>query len=194
MVEMIQITIKGETDILMHNPAGSMKIASNELAKKVIPTPEEEAEASTYKLPDGTLAIPAVSLRNSILQATSGVRLNKKAARPFFAAALLPADELFPILNEKGNMLSNYVIDTRRAVIQRAGIMRSRARIETPWVVVANYKFVSATGVTADLVRQMATEAGRSVGILDYRPQKTGWYGTFSVEDVRVISLLAKAG
>ena len=71
-MEMIQITIRGETDLIMHNPAGSMKLPGSALGKKEIPTPEEEAEASTYRLPNTDLAVPATSVRNITVGNSAG--------------------------------------------------------------------------------------------------------------------------
>ena len=187
----LQGTIVGKTPMLMHNPAGSMFVASASVGRKRIPTPEEEAEASTYRLPNKDLCVPAVAVRNSILAGCTGLRLNRRAATNIIAGALLPSDLMFPLLNLDGEPIRSYVIDTQRAVVQRQGIMRSRARIDPPWVVAFTFN-LNTSLATAEAIVSIVGDAlgvaGQSIGLLDYRPQKKGWYGTFDPGELRVIN------
>jgi len=190
-MDILQGTLIGKTALLMHNPAGMRQGGQETVGRKVIPTPEEEAEASTYRLPNKDLCVPAVAVRNSILGGCTGLRIGKRAASPIIAGALLPSDLMFPLVNPDGEPFVEYVIDTQRAVVVRQGIMRSRARIDAPWIVAYTFN-LNTLGATADAiiatVRAALATSGPSIGILDYRPQKKGWYGTYEAGEMRVIS------
>lgn len=189
-MSILQGTIIGKTPLLMHNPAGSMFPATASVGRKRIPTPEEEALASTYRLPNNDLCVPSVAVRNAIITGCTGLRLNRRAASPIISGALLPSDSLYPLLNLDGEPIREWIVDTQRAVVQRQGIMRSRARIDPVWVVVYSFNLNSSLA-TADVIVSIVADAlrvaGQSIGILDYRPQKKGWYGTFDTGELRVI-------
>lgn len=186
----LQGTLIGKTPLLMHNPSGSMFARSAAVGRKTIPTPEEEADASTYRLPNQDLCVPAVAIRNAILAGCTGLRLNRRSATPIISGALLPSDLMFPLVTSDSDPIREYVVDTQRAVVQRQGIMRSRARIDPVWVVVFSFNLNSSLATSETIVSIVSDAllvAGQSIGILDYRPQKKGWYGTFDRGELRVI-------
>jgi hypothetical protein len=190
-MDMLQGSIIGKTPLLMHNPA-VMQSAGGSIGRKTIPTPEDEADASTYKLPDGSLCVPAVAIRNCVLSGLTGVRFNRRAASPVLAGALLPSDLYFPLYDDQGNPITAWAIDTQRAVVQRQGIMRSRARVDPPWTVAFSFNLntqIANPEAVLAMVSDALNTAGSSIGILDYRPQKKGWYGTFALGELRVISV-----
>ena len=75
----------------MSNPAGMGKAAARG-NRKVIPTPEAEAEERAYRFPNGDLGFPAVGVRNSFLGGTKGLRHGKLALGPVFSGAILPTE------------------------------------------------------------------------------------------------------
>lgn len=182
----ITFTIMGTTPLLTHNPS-SMQQASG-TGRKKIPTPEEEAEAGTYRLPDRTLGFPAGGIRRSILDGATGLRVNRKAAKPFLAGSLLVADPMFPVLDGEGDP-ARYAIDTQRAVVQHQGIMRSRPRIDLPWLIPCVFAFnqIIEERLLEPLLTEALREAGRIVGIGDYRVQKMGTYGCYQAEQIKVV-------
>ena len=182
----LHFVLKGNTPLLMHNPAGSMTVSNNEATRaKEIPTPEDEAEGGTYRDSKGNLAVPAAAVRNCILRASTGMRYGKKAAKPIISGSILLMEEFFTLTDEKGNSIVDYVIDTRRVVVQRAGIMRSRAKIETPWYLEG--KFLYNPLANLPTLQNVFHEGGLTVGLLDYRIEKTGPFGSFSVEELEII-------
>lgn len=188
-METLHIKLNGLTPLLMHNPAGSMTAGgSRKISRKVIPSPEEEAKASRYLLPDGNFYIQAISIRNTLLGGAKGYRIGRTAAISILSGALDIIDEIFPLFRD-GQPLNgeNYSIDTRRSVVQGQGIMRSRARIELPWQVEAVFRF-NPDLVNLEQIREIASNAGRVVGLLDYRPEKKvglpGWFGKFEVTEI----------
>jgi len=186
----LHIKLNGLTPLLMHNPAGSMVAGGGrKITRKTIPSPEEEAKAGRYVLPDGNFFIPAIAVRNSLLGGAKGFRIGKTAAISILSGALDIIDEVFPLLRDNQPLNGeNYSIDTRRVVVQGQGIMRSRARIELPWQVEAVLGY-NPDLVNLEQVKGIASNAGRVVGLLDYRPEKKvglpGWFGKFEVAGVR---------
>lgn len=184
-METLHFRLNGLSELLMHNPAGSMVAGGGpRLGRKTVPEPEEEAGASRYLLPDGNFYVPAVAVRNSILNGATGFRIGKRAAKLMLSAAIILLGETFP-LTRNGNPIdgASYTIDIRRAVIKKNGIMRARAQIALPWQVECTYTY-NSTWATLDQIKDIANSAGQIIGLLDYRPEKSGWFGRYEVEDI----------
>lgn len=188
-MEKLYLKYKGLSPLLMHNPAGSMIPSGGRgISRKVIPSPEEEAKAGRYVLPDGNFYIPAIAVRNSMLGGAKGYRIGRVAAISILSGALDIIDEAFPLLRDDEPLNGeNYSIDTRRAVVQGQGILRSRARIELPWQIEAVF-FYNPELINLDQLKEIATRAGQIVGLLDYRPEKKvglpGWFGKYDVASI----------
>lgn len=183
------VQVNGLAPILMSNPVGMTNRSTGKgLSRKVIPTPEEEAETGAYRLPTNQLYIPAVAFRGAILNASMGYRIGKEPARIRLSAGIIIDQDRFPIFRSNGNGLDpvrDYAIDTRRAVVQRQGILRSRAMVELPWECTVAFSY-DADIVTDVLIADALKRAGQIIGILDYRPACKGWFGRFEVEGAQV--------
>jgi hypothetical protein len=96
-------------------------------------------------------------------------------------------DPVFPLYRNIKKKIpikgDDYSVDTQRAVVQRQGIMRSRARIELPWQIDAVFEYDSKL-VSIEVIKTIAEQAGKTVGIGDYNVFHKGWYGRFEVLDV----------
>ena len=117
------------------------------------------------------------------MNATKGQRVSKKAAMPYFSAALLIADEWFPFIDDNGEPLVRYSVDIRRAVIQRQGISRARPRIELPWNLSCAFEYNEGL-INTQALAQVLAIAGQTVGIGDYRVERKGWFGRFTSGEV----------
>lgn len=73
---------------------------------------------------------------------------------------------------------------TTPVVVQRARIMRTRAKFELPWAVVATV-YADPDMVDARMLTQWLDIAGQRVGLGDWRPDKSGSCGRFHVEHVK---------
>ena len=185
-METIHIHLNGLSPLLMHNPVGSMTsgASTQKLGRKKIPKPEDEAKAARYVLPDGNLYIPAIAVRNSLLTATKGLLINRRSALPFISGGVLILDDVFPLYRD-GKPIGGkeYTVDIRRAVVQTQGIMRARPKIELPWQLEAIFEYDKDI-IDTSVVRDVAERAGRTVGLLDYRVEKKGWFGRFAVTKI----------
>lgn len=182
-MEILHIQLNGLSALLMNNPTSMTRLEGAKLSRKTIPSPEEEAAPKRYLLPDGNFYIPAIAIRSSMLNGAKGYRIGKRPAREILSAAVTLTEEKFP-LKRSGNPIngSDYSLEIRRAVVQRQGVMRSRPRIDLPWEIEATFGFNSDLA-NLDQIRTALENAGQVIGLLDYRPEKTGWFGKFSVTE-----------
>lgn len=200
----LHVTITGLTPLLMNNPA-AMWEAKPALAGsrgKNIPTPEAEAERSLYKNADDRLFVPALALRNCVLESTSrgDFRIGRRSLKIPLASGLIIPDERL-LLTRRGAPITGfldeetgYTICRMRAVVQGQGIIRSRARIAAGWqietaVLIDDGLYQDATALLQ--IWQLFNYAGHTVGLLDYRPACLGIYGQFKAEFRELTELVA---
>lgn len=184
----LRFTIKGVTPLIMHNPAGSMKTGGTGLKRKEIPTPEAEAASARYLDGQGHLIFPAVGVRESLITGAKGYKIGRFAAGSTLSGAIILVEEWFSIYDEDGELWPDdrYIIDTRRAVVEEKGVMRSRAKLSVPWFLKGAFGFVPELA-PLDTVRTVLDRAGIVVGIGDYRPEKRGWFGRYVVVSLEVV-------
>lgn len=182
----IQVTATGITPLLMSSPK-AMQAEGGTVAvgKKDILSPEASAESRAYRQPDGTLFFPTVAFRSSMLRAATGERIGKRAARSVLAGAVFVVEERAPLFDPAtGDPASTYEIDNRRVVVSRgSGIVRSRPRLET-WAATfqLDVDVDILTDAAADIVAHYLTIAGSSIGVGDYRPEKAGPFGRYTID------------
>lgn len=184
----LRFRLKGISPLLMHNPQSMKRGGGGRLGKKEIPEPEVEAAAARYLLPDGNFYIPAVAVRNSLLSGAKGYRIGRVPAASLLAGAVLLEEVAFPLLDDQGKAIKgdNYRVDIRPVVVQRQGrVMRARARIDPPWYIEGAFPF-NPDLVGLEAIKQALSNAGQVVGLLDYRPECSGWFGRFEVESISV--------
>jgi hypothetical protein len=176
----IKVRIKGTgMGLLLHNPAG---MGASNGGKKVIPTSEQEAKTACYHMEDGeTLAIPGWNLSRSLVQAAKAFKDGKVSMSKIVAGGVAVEPAMLSFGTKK------YAIDTRRAVVQRQGILRSRPLLKD-WTLefdlLVNEEDVSAKAFP--ILRAIVEDAGRRVGLGDFRVEKNGPFGKFVVESWEV--------
>lgn len=179
MAKTISITVVGKSPLLTHNPA-STGAPKKEGKGSRIPTPEDEAEAGCYRLEDGTLAIPGIGPRNAIIAAAGDYKKARgKGSMRGVLSHIVVLEELIPLKRLDGSPIKDYVIDSRRAVVQRQGIIRSRPRFNE-WSATFTVEYDEALISDPQIIVEIANDAGQRIGIGDYRPAKTGWFGRFT--------------
>lgn len=164
--------------VLLHNPAGMGQTNG----KKVIPTPEQEAAAGCYWTEDkASVAIPSWNLFRALVKAAASYKQGKTSMSRVVAGGVV----VEPAILSFGT--KEYAIDTRRAVVQRQGILRSRPLLKNwqlEFDLLVNEEDVSPT--VFPTLRAICEDAGRRVGIGDFRIEKNGPFGKFVVESWQV--------
>ena len=183
--------IAGASALLMNNPAG-MQVVSDETKRtteRKIPLPADEAEAKAYRLATGELYVRPEAIRRAMVLGAKEFAdpRNKRATltKPVAAAIGAPASDAFVLANADGEVLTDYEVSTMRAVVQRQGVMRSRAKINLPWFCRIQFTF-DASLVSGEQLALVLAMAGSKVGILDFRPEKGGPYGRFRIDQFEV--------
>ena len=188
-MQTIRFRVTGFSPLLMHNPAGSMKGASSAMGTSKIPTAEEEAKRGTYKMPSGQLFVPSEAFRSSMIDGASGQKIGKFGAPGRIGGTTFVTTEECPLVHPTtGDAITEYVVDTRRAVVQGNGILRSRPKI-LEWATEVEFEY-DPDFVPATALVEAFTIAGRAVGVGDYRPRppkgpkagKGGPFGRYTVE------------
>lgn len=175
----IKVQLTGTESLLQHNP--SIMLTEQSMKKKQTYRPEEEAEKVAYRDEKGWLIIPRRCLKSCILNASSWYKFGRRSAKQIIAGSVKIEPENILILDEKGKPMKNYVIDSRPVVIQRRDrIIRHRPRIDR-WMIEFTLKYNDKMIKETDILREILTEAGERIGLLDNRPEKYGENGTFSV-------------
>jgi hypothetical protein len=172
--------ITGLFPLLTHSPAG-MRQAANAPKVKKIPSPEDEAQAGLYIDNDGNYCIPSIAFRSALLNGLKGKKIGKVGAISVFQAAVFNVDELSPLVDpETGRALREYTIDTRRAIVQRQGILRNRPRFEKWGCNV--FLQIDLEITTPEQVEEALNTAGQIIGVGDFRIEKRGMFGKFQAE------------
>ena len=177
----IDITIQGTSPLLMnkYNIEAELERQKGHRTTKTY-DPEEEAEKSAYWSSKGKkeLIIPSGVLYATILGASSFHKIGKRSAKAILAGSLriqgIDGSE------EIGLGTKEYVIDTRPVVIQRNRVLKSRAKLPN-WS--ASFQIIYNEDLITDpeIIKTVLTEAGLRIGIMDFRPSRSGYFGTFEV-------------
>lgn len=151
--------------------------------KKDYGTPREQAEATAYcdepRNKKSLLWIPSTWIMGSIATIASDYKLpgTRKSVKSVYGGAIIPTEEKL-YFHEK-HVLGKVEVDSRPVVIQRARIMRHRARLEE-WSLTFHLE-LDETIIAVDSLHQILTDAGRRAGLGDFRPPKGGPFGRFKI-------------
>lgn len=173
--------VTGTSPLLMHSPASMSKAKDGGPKAKHIPTPEEEAEAGAYRMADRQLYFPATGFRSSLVSGGKGRKIGKSFATTLLAATVFETTIAVPLIDPTTKEpLFDFLIDTRRAVVQRQGISRSRPLLGE-WEGLVEFEY-DTDFLKVDWISEVFEVAGKIVGVGDYRPEKRGRFGRYSVE------------
>ena len=176
----ITIRVESVTPLLMNSPQGMIP-NPGPTTRKSIPSPADEAEMGAYRNVYGNLCFPTAAFRGATLGAAKGRKVGRSFLTSVLAGSLFPYDEMTNLMDtQTGKPLEKYEVDTRRCVLQgKSAIMRSRPKINQ-WTADVHFEY-DEEFVDEEIVREMLAIGGRSVGVGNYRPEKRGPFGRFSV-------------
>ena len=136
--------------------------------------PEEEAREHAYINKDGELYVPSYALRAAIVNASAWYKIGRKSAKQFVAGCvrISPAE----LVIKDGS----WETDRQAVVVVKNKKIANRARVDN-WDITFDIIYDERFIPSGDDLYKIVEEAGVRVGLLDYRPQKSGQYGTFSI-------------
>lgn len=174
----ITVTIKGLSPLLMNKYNVEAEL-ERQKGKRITKTyePSEEAEKSAYWATTGKkkdLIIPSEVIYASMMRASSFHKIGKRSAKAILAGSIKIEPFEISLNTDK------YVIDTRPVVIGRARVLKSRAKLNE-WEATFNIVYNADQVADPQVIRTVIDEAGQRIGIMDFRPSKSGPFGTFTV-------------
>jgi len=171
-VKKLKATIQGKSPLLMHAYKGA---EPSDLKNR---TPQEQAEFHTYRnSKTRELYLPVENLMRALIAGAAYSKGKGRASLQKTVAAGLFIEEL-----HIGLGTDTFVVDTRGVVIPatRGRVERHRPRLDEwsgSFTVVYDEDLLSETNV-----KKILSDTGALVGLGDFRPERKGPYGRFSVE------------
>jgi len=102
---------------------------------------------------------------------------SKKSVKSVSGGAVVPTSDKMYFLEKY--KVKDIEVDSRPVVIQRARIMRHRAKLEK-WSVRLSLE-IDDNILDTETVHQILTDAGRRAGFGDFRPPRGGPFGKFCI-------------
>ncbi len=173
----IDITIKGETPLIMHKFCEEDLQGNSKRNKNL--TPREVADRFCYKTKNGDLYLPSENVFACLISAGQFHKLGKNKVTTM-KSSLIPAG--INILDDICNLnTKDYEVDSRSVVIPstQGRIMQHRPRLDT-WETSFTLE-VDGNMFSESFVREIVDDAGSKCGLGAFRPNRKGRFGKFKV-------------
>jgi hypothetical protein len=175
----IDVEIRGLTPLLMNrlNPE-SLKTKSRMKMEQYSTTEDAKKSAYIAEIDGKTqLYIPQECLYSMIINTAKQYKIRRMSLASLLAGTMRVEPEKVLLGTDK------YEVDERAVVIQNQRVLKGRAKLPE-WS--AKFQLVYDSkrlpeGIEVTL-KEILEDAGTRMGLLDYRPQHKGWFGTFVVE------------
>lgn len=179
----IDVEIRGNTPLLIHRFTEQTEQGKATRRVQVDNRdPREEARKVAYIAADGTFYFNAFAIPACMAAAGSNhkMRGSRKTLRFVVPSAVSVLSDAVTILNGSGPA-KDFEVDARPVTIPatKGRVMRYRPRFDK-WG--ARFQFrLNDNLLSEEDAQRLLTEAGESIGIGDFRPEKRGPFGTFAV-------------
>lgn len=169
-----EVTIKGTSSLVFHRWTVD-EGDGNMSRKRGVKEKTDDVEGYVYRDEDGDICLPGEYVRRAMQNAAKyrrDPRSSRAAATELFKAGVVCETELASMGTGEWDYL-----DRRRAVVQRAGITRTRPAFKPGWEAALSFSVILPEYIGPQLFLDVLGDAGRYVGIGEMRPQ----YGRFAV-------------
>jgi hypothetical protein len=186
----IKVTIEGTSPLLMNRFTEAAEIQLSGGTAAVHHghkgTPREQAEPKAYRDGEGRLYIPGANLFACIIAAgkfTKSGKTKLTTQKNSLVPAGLTVEDLVCPLNT-----TKFEVDSRSVVNPSTGgrIMCHRPRLDQ-WELTFTLD-LDTTVFSPKLIRQLIDDAGKKIGLGDFRPERKGGFGKFVVKHWREIA------
>jgi len=163
-----RVTIQGVSAILFHRWSNEAVAAKAAAAKNSKAKKSDDVESYLYRADNGNIGIPGEYLRRSIITAAKfkqDPRSPRKSAMDLYQASIISLTDLA----DTGAKEPDY-IDRRRVTVQRSGVTRERPALRAGWTVTFDLLCQSPEYISPQDLLDTITQAGRLVGMADFRP------------------------
>lgn len=180
-----RITITGDSAILFHRWSSDAVQAKADAAKGSRAKKTDDISTYVWRNDDDLICLPGEYLRGTLIDQKNGAakyqsdpRSPRKSALDLFRAGVVSLTDLAPITRADGTLANTWdYLDRRRAVVQRNAITRERPAFYAGWSATIELMVVTPQYITPSLLRLTLNDAGRLVGVGDFRPS----FGRFSI-------------
>lgn len=175
----VKVEIEGAAPILFHAWNVEAVTEKAKAAKGSKGKKEDNVESYVYRNDEREICIPGEYFRQSIIHAAKYIqdpRSPRKSAMDLFKAGLVVLTELASLGKTEWDFL-----DQRRVVIQRNGVNRVRPAMHKGWRAAFEMQVILPEYIPRELLSAALQNAGRLVGIGDFRPT----YGRFHVVEFK---------
>jgi hypothetical protein len=189
-MQSIKLKLIGESPMLIHSDRGANPIHADTIAHKVLTSKRKKTDEdhkaiakSEYLLGfygGDVIAIPSTNFKSALVE---GAKFNKLGSA-FNRCVLILADSL-PVTHSGPSSKSKMwetpaCVDCRSVKVGQARLMRYRPRVND-WSLSVEVMF-DETMIERNQILNAAENAGKYIGLGDYRPAKGGPFGRFAVE------------
>lgn len=189
-MQSVRLTLIGSSSLLLHSDRGANPIHPDTVAHKALTSKRKKTDEdhiaiarSEYMLgfyPGDQISIPTTNVKAALVE---GAKLNKLGAA--FNRSIMILDDTIPISHSgpptKAKMWDTPAcVDCRSVKVGTARLMRYRPRVND-WRLSVEIVF-DENMVERGQIIAAAENAGRYIGLGDYRPARGGQFGRFTVE------------
>jgi hypothetical protein len=169
------VAIEGVADLLFHRWTPEAITEKANAAKGSKQKKTDDIESYVYRDDHGRISLPGEYVRQSLIHAAKyrqDPRSPKKSAMDICKAGVICLTQLASLGKDDWDYL-----DMRRVVIQRNGINRIRPAMRSGWKAAIDFMVVLPEYIDAQFLNGILVDAGRLVGVGDFRPT----YGRFQI-------------
>ena len=177
----VEVTLQGTVDILFHRWNCEAIEEKGRAAKNSKGKKTDDIESYVYRNDKNEICIPGDYLRGSIINAAKfrqDPRSPRKSAMDLFKAGIIVMTPLASLGIKKWDYLHK-----GRVTIQRQGVNRIRPAMKAGWQVTFEVMSVLPEYIDANTLRETIEQAGRLIGLADYRPS----FGRFGIINFKVL-------
>lgn len=178
----VELKIRGEADLLFHRWNCEAVEAKAKAAKGSAVKKSDNVESYVYRNAAGELCVPGEYLRQAVIAAAKfrqDPRSPRKSAQDLVKAAVVSLTPLASL------GISAWDYEHRcRVQVQRNGVTRVRPAISTGWSAAFVLLVNLPEYVSREMLQGLLTDAGRLIGIGDFRPT----YGRFQITAFEVLN------
>jgi hypothetical protein len=177
----VEVEIQGDADLLFHRWNCEAVEAKARSAKGSAAKKTDDIESYVYRNDDGELCLPGEYLRQAVIAAAKfrqDPRSPRKSAQDLVKAAVVSLTPLAGL----GTTRWDYEHKCR-VQVQRNGITRVRPALKTGWSATFVFMVNLPEYVSPEMLHGLLTDAGRLVGLADFRPT----YGRFRVTQFNLL-------
>lgn len=189
---MVSVTIQGVCPILFHRWQSDSVEAKAAAAKGSKAKKTDDVESYVWRNEHHQICLPGEYLRGSLIDPRNGAakyrqdpRSPRKSALDLYRASIISLTELAPITKADGTIATEWdSLDRRRVTVQRQGVTRERPAFAKGWSATVIFMCQSPNYIPPAALNQALSDAGRLVGVGDFRPS----FGRFVITSFEVLS------